>query len=68
MKKRKSEKLCELCNMLKAWRHAEKAHAAAVLCAAHPLEIKTRSDTEAYLLRELRLLVDSEPWGEIWTS
>jgi len=47
------------------WRVAERKHATYVLRAAHPLDIRTAADAEAYALREVRLIVDSEPWSAI---
>jgi len=58
-------KFNELRTALVNWRAAEREHATLVLYAAHPHHIATAADKEARALRELRLIVDSEPWSDI---
>jgi hypothetical protein len=51
--------------VLVQWRAAEREHARAVLCAAHPTRIQELADARERALHHVRLNVDSEPWAEI---
>lgn len=51
--------------VLTDWRKAEIEHAKAVLCAAHPYQIKELADAEERALHHVRLLVDSQPWADL---
>jgi hypothetical protein len=51
--------------VLVEWRAAERAHARAVLCAAHPMRIQELADEMERALHHVRLNVDAEPWSEI---
>lgn len=49
---------------LEAWRKAEREHAHAVLCAAHPNRLKELADAEEMALHHVRIIVDGNPWIE----
>lgn len=51
--------------VLVEWRKAEREHAKAVLCSAHPSRIRELSDYEQIALHHVRMIVDSEPWADL---
>jgi hypothetical protein len=57
--------LFRLKTALIAWRRAERAYCTAVLDIHTPRFMQQAREAESQALRELRTIVDSEPWADI---